>query len=141
MKKGLREIRLERGISQEDLAELVNVSRQTVSKWENGTVSPSADNLSQLSRALGVPVDALLVGDWTPPEPQVVEVPVEVPVPRPRNERLWALVWALVLAAGVMIGALLFWERGEEPITEPEMQSEVIDPAAIGEGVSLIPME
>lgn len=137
MKKGLREIRLERGISQEDLAELVNVSRQTVSKWENGTVSPSADNLSQLSRALGVPVDALLGGDWTPPEPQVVEMPV----PRPRNERLWALVWALVLAAGVMIGALLFWERGEEPITEPEMQSEVIDPAAIGEGVSLIPME
>lgn len=137
MKQRIREIRTERGISQEDLAELVNVSRQTVSKWENGTVSPSADNLSQLSRALGVPVDALLHEDWSPPDIRVAAIPDS----RPGGRRLWLPLAALVLAAGVMIGALLFWERGEEPVTVPEMQSEVIDPAAIGEGVSLMPME
>ncbi len=32
----IRNSRIEQGVSQESLAELVNVSRQTVSKWENG---------------------------------------------------------------------------------------------------------
>ena len=48
-KQTIRSIRTERGISQETLAELMEVSRQTVSKWENGLVYPSADNLAKLS--------------------------------------------------------------------------------------------
>lgn len=137
----IKTIRTAGGISQEELAERVNVSRQTISKWENGAACPSGDNLNQLGKALGVPVDVLLNGDWAPPEVQVVEVPVEVPVPRPRNYRLWALLAALVLTAGVLIGALLFGDWGEKPIPQSEMQSEVIDPSTLGEYIPLLPPE
>lgn len=133
----MKHIRIEQGISQEELAERVNVSRQTISKWENGLVCPTGDNLHQLGKVLGVPVDALLNDGWTPPEPQVVEVPV----PRPRNYRLWALLAALVLAAGILIGALFFREQGKKPLLESEMQSEVIGPSTVGGYVPLLPLE
>ena len=53
----LKDIRTEQGFSQETLAELVNVSRQTISKWENGAARPSADNLAALSEAFGLPTE------------------------------------------------------------------------------------
>ena len=55
LEQRLRDIRVEQGLSQETLAERVNVSRQTVSKWENGAVRPSADNLAALSQVFGLP--------------------------------------------------------------------------------------
>lgn len=133
--KQIRNIRTELGISQEDLAELVKVSRQTVSKWENGLGSPSADNLSQLSRALDVPVDALLHEDWTPPDIQVVEITDS----RPGGRRLWLPLAALVLAVGIMVGALLLWDRPWNVVSASELESEVIDPSTVGGNVSLDP--
>lgn len=135
-KTKIRDIRVEQGISQEALAEIVNVSRQTISKWENGTVSPSAENLAALSKAFGMPVDALLNDDWTPPKPEIqtvevpmevrVEVPVPVEVPRPRDYRLVILLAALALAAGIFIGVFFF--RGHEDVVPVgELESEVID--------------
>lgn len=142
-KQTIRSIRAEHGISQESLAELMEVSRQTVSKWENGLVYPSADNLAKLSEVFGIPVDAFLKDDWVPPEEkppeiQVVEVPVEVP--RPRNYRLLALLAAVVLAAGVLIGTLLFRERPEESVSQSTLESEVIDVPSMG-GIDLLPLE
>ena len=61
--KRMKRVRTERGLSQERLAEQLNVSRQTVSKWENGLAVPSGDNLNQLGKALGVSVDFLLNGE------------------------------------------------------------------------------
>lgn len=139
----IRNIRAERGVSQEALAELLDVSRQTVSKWETGQVRPSADNLTRLSQALGVPVDALVKDDWTPQEPktQIVKVPVKVPVPRPGNYRLWALLAAVVLAAGILMGALFFRERREESVPESTLEGEVIANSTIGEAITLLPPE
>lgn len=76
----IKMIRAERKISQEELAERVNVSRQTISKWENGLASPSGKNLAQLGRVLDVPADTLINDDWMPPEVQVVEGPSPGPV-------------------------------------------------------------
>ena len=123
----LKDIRTEQGFSQETLAELVNVSRQTISKWENGAARPSADNLAALSEVFGLPADAFLKDDWTPPEqaePVIVEVPV--PVPAPKNYRLWALLAAVVLAAGILVGALFFRERPEESVPELEFLCQII---------------
>lgn len=66
----LKELRIARGISQQDLAELVGVSRQTISKWENEIVQPSADNLMRLSQVFQLPLEAFLRDDWKPPEQQ-----------------------------------------------------------------------
>lgn len=132
----MKHIRRERGISQETLAEQIHVSRQTISKWENGLAVPSSDNLAQLSRALEVPADALLNGGWEPPETE----PVQVPPTGLGRRRLRALAAALILAAGILIGALVFYERGERPVPQSEMQGEVIESPIIG-GLDILPPE
>lgn len=58
--ENLRSIRKERNISQEDLAEMLNVSRQAVSKWEQGAVYPETDTLILLSEKLDISLDYLL---------------------------------------------------------------------------------
>lgn len=82
-------LRRAKGLSQEKLADEMNVSRQAVSKWESGNVMPSLDNLIYLSRLYGVTIDSLiddsqdLPSESAPPEP----VPAEpVPPESPRME-------------------------------------------------------
>lgn len=133
----IRDTRIKQGISQETLAELADVSRQTISKWENGAAYPSGENLAALSGIFGLPVDALVKDDWAPPELQVVEVPV----PRPRNYRLGALLAAVVLAAGILVGALFFREQREDLVHNSELESEVVDPSALGEAMPMLPLE
>lgn len=53
-------LRKRNGMSQEDLAEKLNVSRQAVSRWEVGSAQPDASNVLQLSRLFGVTADYLL---------------------------------------------------------------------------------
>ena len=52
--------RKQKGLTQSNLAEALNVSRQAVSRWEVGTAVPSTDNLKVLSNLYGVSVDYLL---------------------------------------------------------------------------------
>lgn len=58
----LLEYRKKNGLSQEELAEKIGVSRQAISKWERGESSPDTDNLIALSQLYGVTVDELLFG-------------------------------------------------------------------------------
>ena len=50
-------LRTERGLSQGDLAEALDVSRQSVSKWETGESLPDTNKLLAIGRLLGVTVD------------------------------------------------------------------------------------
>lgn len=52
-------LRRAKGLSQEELAEQVGVSRQAVSKWENGEAAPDLQKLLMLSEVLGVSLDYL----------------------------------------------------------------------------------
>ncbi len=56
----IRQLREERGLSQEELAERLDVSRQTVSNWENDKATPDAIKLGVLCRTFGVSADELL---------------------------------------------------------------------------------
>ena len=58
------ELRKGMGLSQEELAEKLNVSRQTVSRWEVGSALPDAENLRLLSGLFGVTADYLLNDDY-----------------------------------------------------------------------------
>ena len=57
-------LRKAHGWSQEDLAEKLNVSRQAISRWENGTALPDAQNVLQISKLFGVTTDYLLNDDY-----------------------------------------------------------------------------
>lgn len=58
--ENLRRLRKSKDIKQEALAEAMNVSRQTVSKWENGTAMPDFKKLNALAEYFGVTIDELL---------------------------------------------------------------------------------
>lgn len=58
----LRDIRIEKGYSQAAIAEKLNISRQAISRWENGYSYPDLDNLKLLSQIYSIPVDVLLEG-------------------------------------------------------------------------------
>lgn len=57
-------LRKEKGWSQEDFAEKLNVSRQAISRWENGTALPDAQNILQISEQFHVSTDYLLNEDY-----------------------------------------------------------------------------
>ncbi len=52
--------RKEKGLSQEQLAEVIGVARQTVSKWETGETFPDVESLQKLALFLGFSIDAAL---------------------------------------------------------------------------------
>lgn len=56
----LKESRLRCKMTQEFVSETLGVSRQAVSKWENGTSDPSTSNLLALAKLYGIPAEELL---------------------------------------------------------------------------------
>jgi transcriptional regulator with XRE-family HTH domain len=56
----LQNLRKEKGMSQEALAELLDVSRQSISKWESGTSYPETEKMIALSEIFGVTLDSLI---------------------------------------------------------------------------------
>lgn len=71
--KKIAELRKEKGLTQEKLSELLNVSPQAVSKWENDISYPDITQLPKLADILGVTVDQLLNPQK---EPETRMVPV-----------------------------------------------------------------
>lgn len=59
----LQELRKQRGLTQEELAEVLYVSRTAVSKWESGRGYPNIDSLKVLAQFFDVTVDKLLSGE------------------------------------------------------------------------------
>ena len=62
----IRTLRQERNMTQQQLADKMNISDKTVSKWERGVGCPDISLLSELSDILGVDTQKLLIGDMTP---------------------------------------------------------------------------
>lgn len=108
----LYELRRAAGLSQEELAEKLNVSRQAVSKWENGAAQPELSKLVELSRLYGVSVDELLsLEEAEKSEARAAAADAPTPVPaqesptapkKARRQRLLlgAAAVCLVLAVG-----------------------------------------
>lgn len=93
----LTALRKQKGLSQAQLAEALDVSRQAVSRWEVGATLPSTENLLALRDLYGVTLDALLYEETPPPPPQAG---------RRTTYRRCALL-ALLLAGTVLATALV----------------------------------
>lgn len=59
----IKNYRQKAGLSQEQLAEKINVSRQAITKWENDSGIPDIDNLISLSKFMGLSLDELVMGE------------------------------------------------------------------------------
>lgn len=62
--KTIRELREKSGLTQKDLAEKINVSDKTISKWETGKGLPDIGIIEELSKALSVSIGELLTGEY-----------------------------------------------------------------------------
>lgn len=61
--KKIKEQREQKNWSQDDLAEILNISRQSISKWELNKVYPSIDMLIKMSDLFDISLDELIKGD------------------------------------------------------------------------------
>ena len=87
-------LRKKAGWSQEELAEQLGVTRQSVSKWEGAQSVPDIDKILQMSRLFGVTTDYLLKDDQGEPE----YTPDAETSPLPRIKALTAAYWLVVVA-------------------------------------------
>ncbi len=87
----LVELRKKAGWSQEELSEKLDVSRQSISKWEGGLAVPTVDKLLELSRLFGVSTDYLLRDELEALEPAAPEEPAPRQVSREEAEAFLSL--------------------------------------------------
>ena len=119
----LTEARRQSGLSQKEVAEVLDVSRQAVSRWETGAAAPSTENLVELARLFGVSLDELVNGP-APASDAAAEAP--------RRKLQWGWITAAALAL-ILAAVIAAWalhdggERDSEIIKEEDMQEEVID--------------
>ncbi len=98
-------LRKSRGLSQEALAEDLGVSRQAISKWENGSAVPESDKLIAIARYFSVSLDELIGGP--PPVTQEEEAPPPAQKDGDRTARLVGLILCLVGALALVAGGIL----------------------------------
>lgn len=145
----LAALRKRAGLSQGDVAERLNVSRQAVSRWETGFTVPSTDNLSHLGRLYGVTLDELLsYSAALPPEKPQEEAPAQqpkaeapAPTPQPAAASAPAHAKVIIIALSILclllaigVGVLLHQKHSENrELTFDEIESESIEDADIDE--------
>ena len=99
LSENITQLRKAMGLSQEQLAEQVGVSRQSISKWETGQSAPELDKLLLLSQAFAVSTD-LLLGNNAPetePKPGHAAPPLGDYVKANLLRRLLTIGWATSL--------------------------------------------
>ena len=124
----LYKLRKNSGLSQEQLAEQLNVSRQAISKWESGTAVPESEKLITISNYFGVSVDYLLKDDEEDKAKATVSVMEE-------NPRMIAGI--IICIAGII--SMVIW--GLLSIFSPEASDQISDSSMItidGNGIFLI---
>ncbi|MBO1265332.1 helix-turn-helix transcriptional regulator [Proteiniclasticum sp. SCR006] len=61
----LKNLRKERGVSQEELAKVLHITRQSISKWETGAAIPDMDKMRMLGDYYGLSLDELMDEDFS----------------------------------------------------------------------------
>ncbi|MBR2614028.1 MAG: helix-turn-helix transcriptional regulator [Clostridia bacterium] len=97
----ITELRKALGLSQEDLADKLGVSRQAVSKWETDVSAPDAFNLIALSKVLQTNVEYIVTGK------EVKDVNVEVKNNTDKNHRSNLSILGFILLGGGILMAII----------------------------------
>ena len=123
----LYKLRKNSGLSQEQLAEKLNVSRQAISKWESGTAVPESEKLVTISNYFGVSVDYLLKDE----EEKVNGTDNSV------EEKTKMIAGIIICIAGIV--SMIIW--GLLSIFRPEASNQMSESSMItidGNGIFLI---
>ena len=117
--QNIARLRAQKSLSQGDLADALEVSRQSVSKWETDASIPELDKLLRLAELFGVTLDELVKGESAQPEAARGEVPADkesagaytAAAPAARRETR-QIVGTILLCFGALIGILIMLFAG-----------------------------
>ena len=105
----LTSLRKQKGLSQEELGYKLNVTRQTVSKWELGQTTPEMDKLVEMSKIFGVTLDELTNETESNNDVEIIEYkPIN---DRPQNNstlKIILLIVAIFVIGGIIAYAVVF---------------------------------
>ncbi len=138
----LLSLRKKNKLTQAQVSETLDVSRQAISNWETGAVLPSTDNLIALSRLYQIPVDHLLNGDTdltpapakekevdkkeaTAPETECSNTNSKIDRLKKRKVIILAYLFTILLVVAVSVAATLFvlWAREPKAIDWYDLDS------------------
>ena len=123
----LYKLRKNSGLSQEQLAEQLNVSRQAISKWESGTAVPESEKLIIISNYFGVSVDYLLKDEEEQVKPSCSVI----------EENPKTIAGIIICIAGIL--SMVIW--GLLSIFSPKASDQISESSMItidGNGIFLI---
>lgn len=108
LEEKLISLRKEKGLSQMKLAEMMNVSRQAISRWEVGAAVPSTDNLKFLGNLYGASLEYLLHDDE--PKPNQNETPMQkriIEKQESRRKTVFVVLMAVLAVAVIVLSVML----------------------------------
>ena len=129
-------LRKEKGVSQAELAELMNVSRQAISRWETGAAVPSAENLKYLRNLYNVSLDYLFNDAADEPdenekvieeiENEIASIPGDEKEHSKKRKTKWVVVlWFLLITVAIYISMRA--GSGNKLARIKELQNEEVD--------------
>ena len=89
MNNRIKQFRLKSKLTQQQLADLMDVTRQAVTRWESGTVEPSTENLISLAQIFDCSVDELICNDLVTPKEKIIIK--EVLVKEEKKPSFWSI--------------------------------------------------
>lgn len=113
--ENLKNIRRQKGLSQEELAERLHVVRQTVSKWEKGLSVPDADILIRIAEIFETSVSTLLGDTVEPSEDKNIiaqkleQLNILLAEKNRRSRRIWKVVAIILISIAVMTILLIIF--------------------------------
>ena len=131
----IAELRRQNEMTQEKLAERLHVSRQTIYRWEKGTLSPKAKNIRAICELFRVPgsyffadgdetamADGTARGASAPevaakekPQEDIAEPPAEPPTPKWKSVLFWIAV-SIITIFVIAVAVILIWAYWSPPI-------------------------
>ena len=105
LSENIKKFRKANNMSQDELAEELEVTRQSVSLWETGQTQPSLDNIVALAKLFDVSTDDLLT------DSNLKSVGGEKIMPDKKNKRIYILIGCIIVIA-VLLTVVLLWKFG-----------------------------
>ena len=125
LEEKLVSLRKEKGLSQMKLAEMMNVSRQAISRWEVGTAVPSIENLKFLGRLYNVPLEYLLHDDASDPKQKGID---NNEVTAGHTMKKWVLILIAIFSVVVVfLFAIAFRKEPQEVVPMKEIEGSEVE--------------
>lgn len=129
----LQRLRKDKGLSQEQLATQLNVSRQAVSKWEVGESVPDTENIIQLSKIFQVTTDYILIDECQASTQAPLGNEADAPITKTKKGGALLVVGLATFCMGA-VGQLVIWLLSTTTLLQlPSVPQLATDPTVLSD--------